>query len=237
MAMGPGPVRAVRRSDFKSGKPPAFRPGRHETAHTAQATLIPMPKRIPRTRAEWTAWATGVEVKSPARFRFCVLALAAVLMTAHCAINELGYYPEKSLWKAGAFWSGAWIYAAAPFVIWSVWNLISIGRLKTLKPILVMATLLCTGSALAFCVPDMLRSVESLHLHRFDPSIEEWHWFTFRFYWRYWTPLVLTAGNLVLLQRWMGMTSFSRCADHKPSTGHRCDVLLKILAVTSATAA
>ncbi len=199
-----------------------------------------MPKQIPRTRAEWTAWAEAAEEKSPARFRCGVLALAAVVMVAHYTIDELGYHPERSLWSARAFWSGAWIYAAAPFVNWLVWRLLSGGRLKTLKPILVMVMVLCAGSVLALCVPQVLRSIEAMHLHRFDPSIEKWHWFTFRFYWRYWTSAVLVVGNLILLLRWRRGTttrSYLQPVALKPSTPRRSSAILKALAVISAIAA
>jgi len=198
-----------------------------------------MPKLIPRTRAEWAAWTKEAEQKSPARFYFCVLALAAVLMVAHYTMDELSYYPERSLWTARAFWSGAWMYAAAPFVNWFVWRLVSAGRVKALKPILLMSVVLCAGSALAFCVPNLLRSIESMHLHRFDPLIEKWHWFTFRFYWRNWTSLVLGTGNLILLWRWTKMAAklLPQRGTHKPSTASRSSVVLKAVAITSATAA
>lgn len=174
-----------------------------------------MLKRIPRNRAGWIVWVKEAEEKSPAKFRAYVLTLAAVLILAHYTVDEMAYQPEHSLWTTQAFWCGAWIYAAAPFVNWFVWKLASGDRLKTLKPILAMGLVLCAGSALAFCAPNILRSVEAMHVHRFDPSIEKWHWFTFRYYWRCWTPLVLVIGNLMLLWRWATIVRNSSHEDLK----------------------
>jgi hypothetical protein len=215
-----------------------------------------MPKRIPKTRAEWTTCVKEVEQRSPGGFRICVLALAAVLMVAQYTIDELGYHPERSLWPARVFWAGAWIYAALPFVNWLAWRLVSAGRLKTAKPIMIMSVLLCAGSILALCLPNILGSIEAIHLHRFDPPIEKWRWFGFRYYWKYWTPLVLGLGNLVLL--WRGV-KILRANSHReslklpltpslpPSGGEgvrttgegvsRSSIVLIVLAVTSATAA
>jgi len=227
-----------------------------------------MLNRFPKTRAEWSAWAKEAEQKSPARFRFVVLALAAILMVAHYTIDELGYHPEVSLWKARAYWSGAWMYAAAPFGIWLAWRLVARASRpfeskhtgetpvpllkKILKPILVMAVVLCASSALAYCVPNMLRSIEAMHLVRFDPTIEKWHWSTFRFYWRSWTPVVVVIGNLVLLWRWRAIVARSH---EKAESGNSQSlltsaatlhgrgkqpsksVILKLLAIISAMAA
>ncbi len=199
-----------------------------------------MLKRIPRTRAEWTTWAQVAEQKSPARFGVCMLAVAAGLMVAHYTVDELGYHPETSLWKARAFWSDAWMFAAIPVLNWFGWRLVSAGRLKSLRPILVMAAVLCAGSVLAYCAPDILHSIERMHLHRFDPPIEMWHWFAFRFYWQFWTPTVLVIGNLVLFQRWRRENvtkSPSQSKASTPSTASRTRLILQALAITSATAA
>ncbi|HTY87529.1 MAG TPA: hypothetical protein VMB80_08700 [Candidatus Acidoferrum sp.] len=216
-----------------------------------------MPKQIPATSAGWTAWANALEEKSPARFRAFILAVAVVLMVAHYTIDEIAYHPETSLWQAWTFWSGAWIYAAWPFVNWLAWRLVSAGRLKTAKPILIMTAVLSAGSILALCLPNILGSIEIMHLHRFDPPIEKWHWFAFRFYWRFWTAVVLVIGNLVLLWRWRraaaestelraearvvpdreGAIGSTRGACAPRASVSRSSMILKILAVTSATVA
>lgn len=201
-----------------------------------------MVNQIPRTRAEWTAWAREAEQKSPGRFRVCVLALAAAVMVAHYAIDETGYHPEMSPWKSSVFWAGAWFYAVIPLLNWIVWQLVSSGRLKTLKAILVMAAVLCAGSVLAYCVPDMLRSIERMHLVKFDPTVEKWHWFGFRYYWRYWTPAVLVIGNIVLFLRWrravVAHASSLPVADKiSAPLQSRGRLVLKAVTVTSAIAA
>src|SRR5215469_12923773 len=139
--MGAGPVRPCPGSHLEPGRPPPFQ-FRHETTSALERPLIPMMSRIPKSRAEWAAWAKEAEQKSSGKFQFYVLALAAVLMLAHYAIDELNYHPERSLWTAPAFWSGAWVYAALPFINWLVWKALA-SRLRTWKPILTMAVLAC----------------------------------------------------------------------------------------------
>jgi hypothetical protein len=198
-----------------------------------------MLKRIPKSRAEGTAWLREMEQKAPARFCIFMLTVAAVLMVAHYTVDELGYHPGTSLWKARAFWSDAWMYAATPFVNWVAWRFLSGNRVKTLKPILTMSIILCVGSALALCLPNMLQSFESLHLYTINPPIEKWHWFTFRFYWQYWTPAVLAIGNLVLFQRWRqerATKSSSPSNTSAPSAANRTRLIVKVAAVTSVIA-
>lgn len=182
--------------------------------------------------------AKAMEENTPASFRYGVLAIAAMLMVVHYTIDEFAYHPEHNVFTAWVYWSGAWKYAALPFVNWLVWRVVSGGRLKTLRPILMMSIVLCAISALALCIPSMLRSIEALHLHKFTLSVEKWHWSTFRFYCGYSTLTVLVIGNLVVLLRWR--REATRMSPSQPvlqKTTSRANTFLKAVAIMSATAA
>ena len=155
---------------------------------------------ILKTHIQLAGWAKAVDQKSAA-VQFCVLALAAALMVAHYAFDELAYHPERCLWTAPVFWAGAWGYAAVPFMNWLAW-ISMVRRINALKPILAMSTVLCAGSIVAFYVPITLHAIGAMHLLQFGLPVEKWHWSKFRYYWGYSTSVVLVIGNVALLWRW-----------------------------------
>lgn len=101
-----------------------------------------------------TARSNGPEQQPPQLARG-FLALAVVLLMAHYTFGEWVFHPGLKLWKQWPFWPDLFRYAALPVILWCVWKVISLGKLKVSRIIFMTTVLLCAGDAFFYMIPNI----------------------------------------------------------------------------------
>jgi hypothetical protein len=194
--------------------------------------------------SEWmllkpTAESNGPEQPSH-RLTGGYLALAILLMVAHYIFGEWIFHPGLKPWRQWAFWPDLFRYATLPVMLWCGWKIISLGKLKVSRVLLMATVLLCVGDAFFYMIPSILESLERLRLHKFQTSVEKWAWASYWYVWTFWLLAVLIIGNLVTLKRWWGLFgptfSFWKSDAPKEKTTWS-SLILESLAVVTASAA
>jgi hypothetical protein len=144
---------------------------------------------------------------------------AALLALIHYTFGDWVIYPDVALWKHRAYWADVPTAFCAPLLLWVVWTVVSLGRLKPAEVILAAAAMLCLGDLIWYLVWLNLKAT-GLDYQKF---ISYWDW------WAYWMPGVVVAGNLFLAKQWW--QSFRPGKSLEVRTHTRPELVLRGIAV------
>ncbi|MEI6780970.1 MAG: hypothetical protein WCQ21_08645 [Verrucomicrobiota bacterium] len=110
-------------------------------------------------------------------------------MAGHYAFGEWAWHPRVKLWAESAFWADLPWYALLPPLLWVLWWILSLGRLKIGSLLLKVVAVVCVG--------DVLWGLVAYNLEALEINLPVQYWPA----WTYWMPAVLIVGNLAVLRR------------------------------------
>ncbi len=178
-----------------------------------------------------------IEAKFPPLFGAGLLVLAGLMMAGHYWYGQGLRYPDVDLGEERLYWVDMRYYVCLPLALWLAWKVVSLGHLHVSKMIMGMVTLLAAWDVIFYAAPEILKNVE--HWYGFSKPVAEWPWLNYWSYYRYWMPVVVIGGNLLLLRRWWRLVGNWK-GPREPGTQARAGwgtILIEGMAMVTATAA